>query len=88
MDGRNRIIGLFTRGRRARRSLLSFIHQFDGQHYYFVNLNAICVHLDKDALGQAFMLTADKLSAISNNAADQLCTYAQLPNGTNITIKL
>lgn len=39
---------------------------------------------DKDALGQAFMLTADKLSAISNNAADQLCTYAQLPNGTNI----
>ena len=66
MDGRNRIIGLFTRGRRARRSLLSFIHQFDGQHYYFVNLNAICVHLDKDALGQGSYISGTGTSEKTN----------------------
>lgn len=47
------------------------------------NMYAI-VDASKDAFGQAFMLTPDKIAGISNNAADALCTFVRLPNGTPI----
>ena len=40
--------------------------------------------VSKEALGQTFMLTPDRISAVGNSEADALCTFVRLPNGTPV----